>query len=190
MCLHDAAGAALGLAILAIVETQGARTRRPADLSRKRERWRPSPALTRERVPEGRVRALALTGAIAALAILAWAPLECAIAYARRAALFPVLNDGSQRAGSYFIRGYHAAIDRQALPEGFRRSGGETALRVRYSGSKQLRFELIEPMPDWRGYGVLAIDLTNPAATPLKMTLRILDERSTTGRAMIASTCR
>ena len=63
----------------------------------------------------------------------------------------------------------------EPLPERFRRPGGETALRVRYSSGDQLRFELVEPAPDWHRYGVLAIDLTNPAATPLKMTLRILD---------------
>ena len=166
--LHDAAGAAFGLALLAMIELR-----------------KPSPGLRSTSPADGRGvkrRApAAIAIALAAFTVLAWPPLECAMAYARRSAVFPVLNVGLQRADLYFIRGYHASIDRQTLPERFRGSDGETALRVRYATGDQLRYELFEPVPDWRDYGVLALDLTNPATTPLELTLRLLDARAQLG---------
>jgi len=83
--------------------------------------------------------------------ILAWQPLQCAIAYAERAEAFPTLADGEARPGD--AASLHLRFDRASYPA----------------------FDLFEPSPDWRGYSVPALDVTNPGAAPLWFTRRIHD---------------
>jgi hypothetical protein len=175
--LHDAAGAALGLAVLAIVESRRPSPGVPPTSPANGRGEEPSPGLrpTSPASGRGEGRALALAIAIAALTLLAWQPLECALAYANRAAGFPVLVRGARHADLYFLRGRSAEIDRRALPARWRQPDDELALRVGYVSGARPALELFEPAPDWRGYRVLALDLTNPGATGLQFTLRILD---------------
>jgi len=87
----------------------------------------------------------------AAFTILAWQPLQCAIAYAARAEACPTLADGEARPGD--AASLHLRFDRASYPA----------------------FDLFEPSPDWRGYSVPALDVTNPGAAPLWFTRRIHD---------------
>jgi hypothetical protein len=171
--MHDAAGAMLGLALLAIFETRtrpspGLRPTSPAGAVEVEE---PSPGL-RPTSPAG---AVAVAIALAALTILAWQPLQCAIAYAARADAFPTLADGEARPGDTFIAGHNARVDRGPLPARWARPGDAASLHLRFERASYPAFDLFEPAPDWRGYSVLALDVTNPGAAPLWFTLRIHD---------------
>jgi len=163
--LHDAAGAALGLALLAVAER-----RRPAPGVAPT-----SPASGRG---EGQVRALALAIAMAALTILAWQPLHAARAYAARAAAFPTLADGEMPSGDdFFFAGRRARLQRAPLPPRWARAGDPASLHLSFGRGLEPAFDLFEPSPDWRGYSTLAIDLTNPGPDPLKLMLRIHDSQ-------------
>ena len=159
--MRDAAGAALGLALLAIVDH-----RRSPDAM---------PTVRPAANHAIQVRRWGYAAALIALIVLAWAPLECVVAYGRRAANFPTLAEGTHPGDLYFLSGHHAEVDRAPLPAPFRRAEDGSALRVSYEGPRRLRFEIFEPMPDWRGYDVLAIDLTNPGAQPLPLVLKVQD---------------
>jgi len=189
--MHDAAGAMLGLALLAIFER---RTRpspglrptspkgagevegpspglRPTSPAKAGEVEDPSPGL-RPTSPAG---AGEVAIALAALTILAWQPLQCAIAYAARAEAFPTLADGEARPGDTFVAGHNARVDRGPLPARWARPGDAASVHLRFDRASYPAFDLFEPAPDWRGYSVLALDVTNPGAAPLWFTLRIHD---------------
>jgi hypothetical protein len=169
--VRDAAGAALGLSLFALVE-------------RCRDRGRPGAVPGQAAVQAGRARAdspveawLGLV-AIAAFSLLAWPLLQCARTYAERAAALPVLAPLPGRAEARFVRVHDATPARVALPERWRRSGdaGEV-LALRFARGASPALELHEPSPDWRGHDVLAVDVTNPGAEPLGFVLRISDAR-------------
>jgi len=115
--------------------------------------------------------------ALAAFTILAWQPLECARAYARRAAAFPTLATGAEAVDLYFVRSRHATLQRTFQPERFRRADDDAALYIAANPGSHPALELFEPFPDWRKHTTLAIDLTNPGDDELRLTLRILDAR-------------
>jgi hypothetical protein len=194
--LHDAAGAAFGLALLVVAERRrpspglpptspasagevdepslGVPPTSPASAGEVRE---PSPAQQRERVGAAGVRALSIMIALAAFAILAWQPLQAARAYAARAAAFPTLADGEAQPGDTFLAGRNALLDRRPLPARWARPGDRASLHLRFERASLPAFDLFEPSPDWRGYSTLALDVTNPGPAPLRFTLRIHDEQ-------------
>lgn len=155
--VRDAAGAAFGLAVVAIAE----RDRRLATpLQAGYQRW-------------------AWPVALAMFTLLAWRPLQCAQAYGMRAAAFPTLGPLGSAADREFAEAPNARLTRAMLPGAWRRPGETSrAFRVDFRrGADRPAFELSEGSPDWRGYSVLALDLTNPGARPLRFSLRVLDER-------------
>ena len=151
--LHDTAGAALGLAALSLVERRAA-----AAGGAGWGDW-------------------AWPAGLAALVVLAWPPLECAHAYARRASAFPVLLSGETRADLYFLRAREAVIERASLPDAYRKAGDLPAVHVVHLPGARPGIELFEPAPDWRGHAILSVDLTNPGRQPLVLVLRIFDAR-------------
>jgi hypothetical protein len=165
--LNDAAGAALGLALLAIVES-----RLPSPDLRST-----SPGRGRGEEPSPDLRSKAIAVALASLTVLSWQPIQCAIAYAQRAADFPVLADGSNSAGPYFVRTHGAALEHGPLPVSLAGRGDVPALKVQFSKVGAPRIEIVEPYPDWRGYRVLAVDLANPGRQALPLVLRVFDDK-------------
>jgi hypothetical protein len=146
--LHDAAGAALGLALVA---------------------WLEAP-----RAPLARSWSLAV--ALAAVVVLGWAPLQCARAYAERSAAFPTLGPMGPQADLAFAAAREGVLTTTRLPEAWRRPGdGAQAWRLDAQPGQRPALELAEPAPDWRGYTVLALDLANPGRRAARFTLRILD---------------
>lgn len=118
---------------------------------------------------------LVLALGIAGLVFVLWKPLDSALAYARRAADFPVIAAFDDADSLHFATtdGVSAAI--VELPPPWSKVPGERALELRYDPSHPPAVQILEPGPDWRGYDVLAVDLTNAGPVDLSLVLRIHD---------------
>jgi hypothetical protein len=149
--LHDAAGAMLGLAVVALAERRVATDRA--------------------------VFRYAVACALGALVFLSWEPLRCARVYAERSRSFPTLAPMGTLADAQFVGGRNATVSHAPLPTAWRRPGEGAALRLSYAPGARPALELAEAAPDWRGHAVLALDLTNPADAPANFILRVLDRR-------------
>jgi len=178
---RDATGAALGLALLVLVEQ--CRLARSAAEPRARPTVgdagvrvpAPEPERTFGSAAPART-AVVMAIAFAALAVLAWPPLQCAAGYVTRRLEFPVLAEAEHAADLYFLRARNAELARAALPPRWPDAAGKgKALRLRFEPGSRPALELSEPPPDWRGHAVLALDITNPGDRALEFTLRILD---------------
>jgi hypothetical protein len=156
--LHDAAGAMLGLSLLWWWE----------------RRRRPGSAATRGRPAASPVAWLM---AACSITLLAWQPLQAARAYAARHAALPTLLPLGAFAEQRFALAHQAEISHGSLPEGFQRPGDAQSLRLRFVAGARPGLQVFEPMPDWRGHDILALDLTNPGADPVPVVIRVLDAR-------------
>jgi hypothetical protein len=154
--LHDAAGAALGLSVAWWLER-----RRSAGVRKAHTSWAAGPWV--------------LLTAMSALALLAWQPLQVARAYAARHAAFPTLLPLGPIADASFAGAHHAVLGHGPLPPRYRRAGDADSVRLTVAAGARPGLQLIEPVPDWRAHGVLAVDLTNPGAGPVQLSLRVLD---------------
>lgn len=155
----NAAGAAIGLGLLALVE----RAKLPA----------PRPAF-------GPAAWTLAAGALAGTLFVIWQPVQTARAYAVRTQLFPVLAEFRDSVPLPMTRSLNASLAIEALPAEWARQPGERALHVRYLTGRSdnawpIRYLAFEPSPDWRGHATLALDLGNPAPEELRLTLRIVD---------------
>jgi hypothetical protein len=150
--LHDVAGAGLALAIVAWVALRRGQQTTRAMASR-------------------RIVAVVL----GSLALLAWEPLQCALAYAQRRAAYPTLAPAGPRADAAFITGRNATIRHAPLPGEWRIAGESPALELQFASKTTPALELFEPAPDWRDHDRLAVDLTNPGDGPIELILRVLD---------------
>ena len=147
--LHDAAGAAFGLAIVALAE---------------RRRLAPDPTVR-----------IAMGVALGALLILAWEPIRCARAYGERFGTFPTLAPMAAVADAQFVAGRDATVTHAPLPAPWRHPGEGPALRLSFQPGARPAFELTEAAPDWRNHSALALDVTNPSTHPARFILRVLD---------------
>jgi hypothetical protein len=154
--MHDAAGAALGLAFMWFFERWLARTRA---------------TVVRVDAPTGVVAAAALC----AFTLLAWQPLQCARAYAARAASFPVLMPTDPLADGLFSRPHETSVTYVPLPEPYRRPGDADSVRLEFGPGSTPGLQVLEPYPDWRNRDMLVLDVTNPAPHSAQFMLRILD---------------
>ena len=153
--LHDAAGAALGLALVWFVERRLAR-------------------------PPGGASGESCTGTVVAIAllsftILAWQPLQCARAYAARNAAFPVLLPTHPRADQRFALPHRAEVSRTPLPEAYRVQGDKDSVRLEFIPGTAPGLQLVETFPDWRSHDTLALDVTNPGPEPVLFVVRVSD---------------
>jgi hypothetical protein len=154
--LHDAAGAALALAVVGLWSVR--RTHRSGS------HGLPSTSM---------LVAIGLT----ALTVLAWEPLQCARVYAQRQAAYPTLAPAGASADAAFTAARNARLTRAPLPAAFRVPGDAPALELKFGAGSKPALELSEPYPDWHGHDRLAVDLTNPGDRPVQLILRILDAR-------------
>jgi len=153
--LHDAAGAALGLALVWFVERRVAR-RRGVDAG------------------DGRTP-VAIAVALGAFMILAWQPLQAARAYAARAAAWPALLPLDTEAEAAFTQVNDATVSHTTLPAAFRQPGEADSLRLSFNAGARPGVQLLEPPADWSAYQQLVIDVTNPASQPVQLVLRVFD---------------
>lgn len=121
-----------------------------------------------------RTVALAI-GILCGLAVLAPFAITGA-AYAGRALAFPTLVDFQSPQSGYFLRHWgHVEVARARSPAAPGRPGGDMALRVRIEPRKPWSVALWEPVPDWRGYETLNLDLFNASDETLQLTVWIRD---------------
>ena len=144
--MTDAAGAAAGLALWSLFKRQ------PGN--------RPWPAI-----------AIALAG----ITFVAWPPLQAAHAYAHRAVVFPTIVDFRSPEGLRFVTTEGSPAWIAPLPAPWAQEPDERALRIRYDEQHVAAMRIVEPQANWRGYSIVAVDITNPAARELELTFRVFD---------------
>lgn len=154
--MTDAAGAAAGLGLWALVERHRSR---PRSRSGETGSWWP------------------LAATLAGLVLVAWPPLQAARAYAHRAKEFPTLVQFQSTLDLEFVTTAGLDVAIVELPAPWARQGGERALRLGFDARHAPVVQIVEPSPDWRGYSVVAADLTNTGDAEVRLTLRILDAR-------------
>lgn len=154
--MHDAAGAMAGLSLLWWWE-RGRLAR--SDATRVRAAAAP----------------MAWLMAVVAITLLAWQPLQAVRAYAVRHAALPTLLPLGAFAEQRFALAHQAELGHASLPDGFQRPGDAESLRLRFAAGARPGLQVFEPVPDWRGHDLLALDLTNPGIDPLPIVVRVLD---------------
>jgi hypothetical protein len=144
--MTDAAGAAAGLALWSLVRRQ------PGD-------------------PVWPATAIALAG----ITFIAWPPLQTARAYVNRSAAFPAIVDFRGSEGLRFVTTEGSPAWIAPVPEPWAEQADERALCIRYDERHVAAMRILEPQADWRGYSIIAVDITNPAERELQLTLRVFD---------------
>jgi VanZ family protein len=109
-------------------------------------------------------RAFALVVAISCIAIFLEPLVRMGRAYVHRNAEFPVLADFHSRLELYWT-----------MSIGVNREIVDDALEVKFGPDEFPGVAFHEPVPDWRGYKILAIDVENPGDAPLKLGVRVHD---------------
>ena len=149
----NAAGAAIGLSLLALYESAGRRVQ-----FNRAGRW------------------ILFTAGIAGLLFAAWRPVEAARAYLHRATEFPVIVAFTGPLDLYFVETEGLTAEIVDLPEPWALRPGERALRIRHGAGRAPAVQVKEPSRDWHGYLMLAVDVTNAGAAEMQLVLRVLDE--------------
>ena len=111
-------------------------------------------------------RVVAVLVAISCIAILVEPIVRMARAYVHRNGQFPVLADFHSRLELYWT-----------LSIGVNREIVDDALEVNFGAEEFPGVAFHEPVPDWRSYKTLAIDVENPDPEPLRLVVRVHDRR-------------
>ena len=109
-------------------------------------------------------RVIALVVAISCIAIYVEPIVRMARAYVHRNGQFPVLADFHSRIELYWT-----------LSIGVNREIVNDALEVEFGAQEFPGVAFHEPVPDWRRYKVLAIDVENPGDAQLQLSVRVHD---------------
>ena len=120
-------------------------------------------------------RSLLVVGMLVSVTIVVAPLAECALAYQRRAAIFPEIVRFDRPIDRYFMLdgGIETRVER--LPEAWRSATEAPVLRVQLARAETPGLRVYEPKPDWRGYSVLRIGLVNPGDTALHLVVRVHD---------------
>lgn len=127
--------------------------------------------------PGGSRRRLAFGLLGAVLALLVAAPLlKAGAAYLNRANEYPLLFTPRSAVDLYFLEPSTEPLELTSTTDGSHRT-----LRVQLAAEPFQGLALTEPAPDWRGHRELVVDVTNPGAAELQLSVRV-DDRSSDGR--------
>jgi VanZ family protein len=110
-------------------------------------------------------RMVALGLAVACLAIFVAPIVTMTRAYIHRNGQFPVLADFNSRIELYWT-----------VSIGVRREIVDGTMKVEFIADGFPGISFHEPVPDWRGYNTLVVDVENPAAVPLNLGVRVHDK--------------
>ena len=152
--MTDTAGASAGLALWALLDRRRSLAFRPGH-------------------PEGPWLPIAI--ALAGIIFVAWPPLQAARAYAHRHAVFPSIAEFRGPQDLAFVTTSGTAVDIVPLPAPWAQGPDDRALRIAYDDKHSPSVQVVEPTRDWRGYSLVAVDLTNSSPNELTLTFRILD---------------
>ena len=109
-------------------------------------------------------RAFALVVAISCIAIFLDPIVRMGRAYLHRNAEFPVLADFHSRIELYWTMSI--GVNREIVGD---------ALEVKFGAEEFPGVAFYEPVPDWRRFKILSIDVENPDDVPLNLTVRVHD---------------
>jgi VanZ family protein len=126
-------------------------------------------------ISESRRRYIPGTILAVVLAAAAWPVLETALAYRERSRQAPALLELSTPFDLVLLwtHGFEASMSE--LPSPWRKPGDPLSMKLRITRDAWRVLALTEPIPDWRAYGRLLVDLTNPETQPHRLTLRVHD---------------
>lgn len=115
--------------------------------------------------------------AAGALTLIALVPLAGMVAdYRQRQTLFPLLLDADHPATIEFIRWREAELARVLAPSSWQTPADRYIFRLRMAAGEYPGLELVEPWPDWTGFGWLEIDFLVEGADAVDLELRIDDQ--------------
>jgi hypothetical protein len=126
---------------------------------------------------ELRQRAAMAIAAVVPTLMLAAPAIECANAYLRRSAVFPVLADFDRVGDLYFVEAQSSSARRAELPRQWSMVPDEHALRVTFLQGPWPGVGFVEPAPNWAPYRELLIDVTNPNSDALALEFRVHDAK-------------
>jgi hypothetical protein len=109
-------------------------------------------------------RAFAMVVAISCIAIYLEPLVRMGRAYVHRNGEFPVIADFHSRIELYWT-----------MSIGVHREIVDDALEVKFGAEDFPGVALHEPVPDWRSYKILSIDVENPGDEPLELGVRVHD---------------
>jgi VanZ family protein len=124
---------------------------------------------------QSRGRMLALLACLGAFAYWVTPLVICGSAYWQRHARFPVLAQFQSRRDMYFASSGGLDDRIVAVPPALAGGAPGTALWLPLDKGRWPGITLFQLVPDWRGYGSLILDLSNPGARPLELHLRVND---------------
>ena len=88
---------------------------------------------------------------------------------------FPTIVDFRGPEGLRFVTTEGSRAWIAALPAPWAQEADERALLIRYDEQHVAAMRVLEPKSDWRGYSIVAVDITNPAKRDLELTFRVFD---------------
>jgi len=120
---------------------------------------------------------VAATVALVAPLLVTW------LAYRERNFEFPVLADFDRPFITYFVATLgNVSASREAVPPALPdRADRSTGLRITPSGSRWWGVTLREPRADWSRFDRLMLSIANPSSVPLRVRVRLFDDRHSTG---------
>jgi VanZ family protein len=129
------------------------------------------------------LRVAGLVVSVAATLALLAPLLTAGLAYQERNRQFPVLADFDRPFTTYFVATLaDVSAARAPVPRALAGSAGRaTGLRVTVRGKRWWGVALREPRADWSGYERVMMSIANPSSQPLRLRVRILDARHSSG---------
>lgn len=112
---------------------------------------------------------------VLSMTIAAWPVVETALGYLERYRQAPALLELSSRFDWLFIWTHGFRTTLSELPASWKRPDDPTSLGIQIERDSWRVLSLTEPMPDWRHFDRLMVDMTNPESEPLRLTLRVHD---------------
>jgi hypothetical protein len=113
---------------------------------------------------------------VLAVAGATWPIAEAAIGYLERNRQAPALLEITSLFDWFFISTHGLQTQQSELPAAWRKTTDPKSIRIQVEREPWRVLTLTEPIPDWRPYDRLLIDLTNPEPHALQLRFRVHDQ--------------
>jgi hypothetical protein len=118
---------------------------------------------------------ISLACAFLCAGLLVYPVADSAVGYLNRARRMPDLLVPDSTTDMRFVRAGSASVTPSYLPRHWSDGAELPSLEIQFRNSKFSGVQLFEPYPDWRPYGTLALDVTNPGPVEVELTVRVHD---------------